>query len=71
MAEQDLDDPGIDAILQQAGCIAVAQAMRRHPLCDARRADRIPEGASQNSFADRVGAAVIGKQPPWMVMGAP
>jgi hypothetical protein len=48
VTEQNLNDPGIDAIFQQTGCITMAQDVRRHPLFDASGGAGVSEGKAQS-----------------------
>ena len=77
MAEQDLDDPDVDAILEQMGGEAVAQRMRPDPLGDARHARRLGGDAVDLSVADRLQVVLTGeayfevtrnKEKPFIVM---
>jgi hypothetical protein len=61
VTEQDLNDPGIDAIFQQTGRIAVARNVRRHPLFDARGGARVSEGKAQGGRVGWSGAVSIEK----------
>lgn len=72
VAEQDLDDPGIDAVLHQPGRITVPQHMRRRPAGgEAHRGDRGAERAEQDAGGDRLGADAIGKEEPGVAVHAP
>jgi hypothetical protein len=48
VAEQDLDNPGIDAVLKEPSRIAMAQCVRRNTLCDPGREGGGPERAAQH-----------------------
>ena len=63
MAQEDLDHPGVDAVLQQPGRVTVTQGVRRRPTRQADLLDRGREAARQHGARDRLGAVVIGKQP--------
>lgn len=63
VAEQDLDDPRIDAALEKPRGIAMPERMRRDPSRDARRTSGGAEGAAQHLLVDRLGAEMIGKEP--------
>src|SRR3979490_844696 len=69
VTEQDLHHAGIDAVLQQPGRIAVAQAARGYPgdagrLCDRRK------GGMERVASDRPAIALIGEQPAWAARGS-
>ena len=63
MAQEDLDSPGVDAVLQQPGRVTMAQGVRRWPARQADLLDRGREAPRQHGAGDRLGAVVIGKQP--------
>ncbi len=63
VAEQDLHDPGVDAIFEQPRRIAMAQRVRGDRLRNVRGMDGGPEGAAQHVRAERVGAVAVGEQP--------
>ena len=72
VTEQDLDYPGIDTVLHQPGGIAVAQNVgRRVVLGEAGLRHRLGEGAEQHAGAEVVAAALVGEEPPGMVMAGP
>jgi hypothetical protein len=61
VTEQNLNDPGIDAIFQQTSCITMAQDVWRHPLFDAGGGARVPEGKAQSGRVGWSGAVSIEK----------
>ena len=71
MAEQDLHDADVDAVLDQSGCVGMAQAVRGHVRSDAGRNNRGGEGIRQDALIERRVTATIGEQPAGVVMGPP
>jgi len=71
VAEQDLDDPGIDAAFEKPGCIAVPQRMGRDPVRNTGSPDRGPEGAAHNMLCDRLGPGMIGEEPARVAVCSP
>jgi len=71
VAEQDLHDADVDTVLHQAGRVAVAKRMRRHPLPYSRRGGSGGKGARQHTIIERRVTVMIGKQPAAVVMGQP
>ncbi len=52
MSEKMLDHPDIDALLEQMGCKAVAQRMRRDALIEAGAAGGVAEGPLHGARGD-------------------
>jgi len=71
VAEQDLHDADIDAVLDQPGCVTVAQAMRGDPALDAGRGSSGGKGIGQHTLLDRRVTGSIGEQPTWVAMDPP
>ncbi len=71
VAEQDLHDTGINAILEQAGRVAMPQDVRRHPAGDARRAGGAAKRGAQDRKTGRLGAVARWKQPARIAMRPP
>src|SRR5271165_2191052 len=71
MAEQDLYDPGVDAVLDEPRGVGMAQSVRGNPALDPRRGGRSGEGIRQHALVDRCVAAVVGEQPAAIVMVPP
>ena len=71
MAEQDLHDADVDAVLDQPCRVAMAQGVRRHPAPDACRGGSGGEGMRQHAVVERRIAAVVGEQPAAVAMGPP
>ena len=71
VAEQDLNNPGVDAVFQQPGRVTVAQTVGREPLFESGRGDRTSEGPAQRAGADRFGTVTPGKQPARVAMCPP
>jgi hypothetical protein len=71
VTEQNLNDPGINAIFQQTGRITVAQDVRRHPLFDAGGGARVSEGEAQSRRVGWSGTVSIEEQPTWVAVGQP
>lgn len=70
VAEQDLDDPDIDAAFDESGGIAMTESSRRNPAdtdlpCGSR------EGASKRPTPDRPGAGLVREQPSWVTVDLP
>ena len=63
VAEQDLDDPDIDAVLEQMGGEAVAQRMRADPLGDVGGLCRLDDDAMELPGADRLHRVLAREQP--------
>src|SRR5271165_582809 len=61
----------VDAVLDQPGRVAVAQAMRGHPALNVCRSHSGGEGIRQHTLVDRRIAVSIGEQPTGVVMGQP
>lgn len=63
MSQQHLDDPDIDALLEQMSGKRVAQCMRAYPLMDLGALGRLLHDAVQLASRDRIRAAAAGEQP--------
>src|SRR3954469_15695585 len=63
VAEQDLDDADVAAVLKQAGGEAVPERVRPDPLGDFGRLCRLHDDAMELPRADRLGGVLAGKQP--------
>src|ERR1700741_1401053 len=63
VAEQNLDDADVDAVLQQMGGKAVTQRVRSDPLGDLRGPCRIDDDAMELPSADRLHGVLFRKQP--------
>jgi hypothetical protein len=61
VTEQNLNDPGIDAIFQQTGCITMAQDVLRRPLFDAGGGACVSKGKAQSGCVGWSGAVSIEK----------
>ena len=61
--EQNLDHPDVNVLLQQMGCKAVAQRVRRHPLGDLGRLSGSMNGAVELARGEMVDPVLSGKQP--------
>jgi len=71
VAEQDLHNPGIDAVLKEPSRIAMAQCVWRDALCDPGREGRGSERAAQHLMLDRLGAAASREKPARIAVGQP
>src|SRR3954470_23349572 len=71
VAEQDLNDPGVDAVFQQTGRVAVAQTVGCEAMFDPGGDDRASERLAQHDTTDRSRAVTFGKQPARIAMGPP
>ena len=71
MAQQDLHNTNINAMLDQPRRITVSQCVRRKILGDAATRGRRGERGRQYRSADRSGALAVGKQPATVVMCLP
>jgi hypothetical protein len=71
VAEQNLHDADIDAILDQSCRVTMLQRMRRHPLPEACGGGSCGKGARQHPIAERRVPVAIGKQPTAIAMGPP
>jgi hypothetical protein len=71
VAEQDLNDTDVDAVLDQPGRVGVSQAMRGYPALDAGRGDSGGEGIRQHALVDGCITVPVGEQPARVAMGPP
>jgi len=71
VAEQDLHDPDVDAVLDQPCRVRMPQGMRGYAVANARRVSRGGEGVRQHVSVERPISAPIGEQPAWVAMGPP
>ena len=71
VAEQNLHDPGVHAVLEQPRRIAVAQGVRCDPPRETGLARGLSKRAAQHLLADRMVAGAIGKEPARIAMDLP
>src|SRR5271169_4025221 len=71
MAEQDLHDADVDAVLDQPCRVTMAQGVRRHPTANACRGGSGGEDIRQYAFVERRVPVPVGEQPAAIVMGHP
>src|SRR5208337_2284892 len=71
VAEQDLHDAGVDAVLDQPCRVGMAQGMRCHPPLDACRHGGGGEGIGQHALVERRIPVSVGEYPAAVAMGAP
>jgi len=70
VAEQDLNDPDIDAAFDESGGIAMTKSSWRNPA-DTDLPCGSSEGASKRPTSDRPGAGLVREQPSWVTVDLP